>query len=116
MDIDINLYNAAEVGENPDTAFTVDGNHLHAVEKSVAHLEEKKIDANLVLSLMKDSLKALAEFAKGKIYEDTLRIDWDAIKNSRDQQLIIKHIVHIYSHLPHHDRNFLSSQIHHKHV
>lgn len=109
------LFNAAEIGENPSTAFIVEGNHLHAVEQSVADYQKDKCDPKKVLPLIREALKALIQHAKGKVEAHFLEVDWKMIEGKADEQKqLIHHIENIYTHLPHHDRNELSSLIHHK--
>lgn len=109
------LFNAAEIGENPDTAFIVEGNHLHAVEQSVADRQKDKSDPKLILPLMREALKALIQFATGKVESHFLEMDWKMMEGKADEQRQMIHKIHnIYTHLPHHDRNELSSLIHHR--
>lgn len=109
------LFNAAVIGENPNTSFIVEGKYLHAVEPSVAALEKGKADPKQVLPLIRDALKALIKFAEGKVEEHFLEIDWKAIAGKPNEQIVlIKSIHEIFSHLPHVERNNLSSMIHHK--
>lgn len=115
MEKNEHLFNAAEIGENPDTAFIIEGKRLHAVEKSVADQKKDKSDPKLVLPLIRDSLKALIQYAQGKVESHFLEIDWKMIQGKPDEQAQLIHKIHnIYSHLPHHDRNELSSLVHHK--
>lgn len=110
-----NLYNAAEIGENPDTAFIVEGKRLHAVEQRIADQKKDQSDSKIVLPLMRDALKALIQYAQGKVESHFLEVDWKMIQGKPDEQAqLIHHIHNIYSHLPHHDRNELSSLVHHK--
>lgn len=110
-----NLFNAAIVGENPNTAFIVEGSRLHAIEQSIANQKKDKSDPKKVLPLMREALEALVGFAEGKIADHFLEVDWDGLINKpKEQSLLIERIHSIYSHLPHHDRNELSSLIHHK--
>lgn len=115
MENNANLFNATVIGENPETAFLVDGNHLHAVEQSIADQKKNKSDPKQIIPLMRDALKALIKFSEGKVEPHFLDIDWKAISGQpNEEELLVKKIYHIYSHLPHHDRNDLSSLIHHK--
>lgn len=115
MESNEQLYNAVVIGENPDTTFIVEGKHLHAVEEHVAKLEKEKSDPKRVLPLMRDALKALIKFSENKVEPHFLEVDWNAIIGKSDEQMnVIKHIHSIFSHLPHHERNDLSSLIHHK--
>ena len=115
MENNINLFNAAVIGENSESAFIVDGNHLHAVEKSVADQKKDKSNPKQVMPMMREALKALIKFAEGKVKEHFLDFDWKAISDkSNEEEQIVAKIHTIYSHLPHHDRIDLSSLIHHK--
>lgn len=110
-----NLFNAAVVGENSDSAFLVEGNRLHAVEKSIAEQKKDKSDPKKVIPLLRDALKSLIGFAKNKVEDHFLEVDWKAISDKPNEQAqLVSKIEHIYSHLHHHDRNELSSLIHHK--
>lgn len=111
MEFNGNLYNAAVIGENPEAAFIVEGQHLHAVEKHIAEKKKEKSNPKLVLPLMRDALKALVKFAEGKV--STTFTEMISLKPNEQDQIVEK-IEHIYKHLPHHDRNELSSLIHHK--
>lgn len=109
------LYNAAEIGENPDTAFVVEQNHLHAVEQRVADQQKDKSDPQLILPLMRKAFKALIQYAQGKVESHFLEFDEKAIEGKSDEQAQLMHrIYNIYSHLSHHDRSELSSLVHHK--
>ena len=57
------LFNAAEIGENPDTAFIIEGSHLHAVEQSIADSQPEKSNPKFILPLIRDALKALIQYA-----------------------------------------------------
>ncbi|WP_068469274.1 hypothetical protein [Candidatus Protochlamydia phocaeensis] len=116
MENDVNLFNATVIAENPDSSFIIlEGDRLHAVEPSVANFRKEHIDQEHVVSLMCDGLKALIEFAQGKAEAHFLEVDWDALASRDDEQaILINKIHHIFSHLPHHFRNDLSSLIHHK--
>lgn len=115
MENNDNLFNAAVVGENPDTAFIVEGNHLHAIEQSIANQRKDKSDPKKVVPMLRDALKALIAFAQGKVEGHFLEVDWNELSGKPNEQAqLIQKITHIYSHLPHHDRNDLSSMIHHK--
>lgn len=110
-----NLFNAAVIGENPETAFLVENNHLHAVEQRIADQKKDKSNPKKVVPLMREALKALIEFANGKVEPHFLDVDWDSFSDQANaQEQIVDKIHHIFSHLPHHDRNELSSLIHHK--
>jgi len=109
------LFNATEMGENPDTNFIVEGNHLHAIDQNIADYQKNKCDPKQVLTLMREALKALIQYAKGKVEPHFLEIDWKTIEGKSDEQKQLMHKVHnIYTHLPHHDRNELSTLVHHK--
>lgn len=115
MKENVNLYNAAIIGENSELGFIVDGSRLHAVELHVASLKKEKSDPELVLPLMRDALKALIKFAYGKVPTHVTEIDLKEISlkpNEHDQ--LIEKILHIFKHLSHQERNELSSLIHHK--
>lgn len=115
MENDENLFNAAIVGENPNTAFLVEGNRLHAVEHSIAAQKKDKSDPKKVVPLIRNALKALIAYATGKVEGHFLEIDWKTLtdKPNEQAQLVLK-IHQIYTHLPHHDHNELCSMIHHK--
>jgi hypothetical protein len=108
-----NLFNAVVVGENPEASFIIDGKHLHAVEKSVADLKKDKSDSKVVLPLIREALKDLIQFSQGKIESHFLNVDLTEGKPD-EQTFLVKNIHNIFSHLPHSDRNELSSLIHHK--
>ncbi|CUI16323.1 hypothetical protein PNK_0697 [Candidatus Protochlamydia naegleriophila] len=116
MENNENLFNAAVIGENPETAFIIlEGNRLHAVEQSVADLKQDERDPEQLLILTRNGLNALIEFAQGKIEPHFLEIDWDELSSQDDEQAhLIRKIHNIFSHLPHHFRNELSALIHHK--
>lgn len=115
MENNENLFNAAVVGENPDTAFIVEGNHLHAVEQRIADQKKEQSSPQKVVPLMREALKALIKFAEGKVEAHFLEIDWSGISNQpTEQEQLVHKIENIFTHLPHHDRNYLSSLIHHK--
>ena len=110
-----NLLNAAVVGENPDTAFLVEGNRLHAVEKSIADQKKDKSDPKKVIPLLRNALKAIIAYASGKVEGHFLEVDWKALTDKPNEQSQLMTKIHnIYSHLPHHDHNELCSLIHHK--
>ncbi len=112
----VNLFNATVIGENPETAFIIlEGNRLHAVEQSVAGLKRDESDPKQILILMRNGLKALVEFAQGKVEPHFLDIEWDDLSSQGNEQVhLISKIRNIFSHLPHHLRNELSALIHHK--
>lgn len=112
---EVHLFNAAVVGENPDSAFIVEGDRLHAVDQRVADLKKDKSNPKQVLPLMKEGLKALAKFAKGKVEPHFVNIDFAAISGQPNERaLLIGKIENIFLHLPHNERNKLSSLIHHR--
>ncbi len=111
--MDINLFNAAVVGENPDAAFFVEGEHLHAADARVVSLKKEKSKPELTLPLLRNALKALIKFAEGKVENHFLEVDWKGIAGKDEQPALISKIDHIYSHLPHQERKQLSSLIHH---
>lgn len=113
MAFNINLFNAAVVGENAEEGFIVENGRLHAVDVQVAALKKEKSNPKQIIPVLKDALTALIKYAEGKIPEHFL--DVKSIQNNEEAQLIEK-IVQIYIHLPHTDRNNLSSLIHHKSV
>src|SRR5262249_11728968 len=115
MENNQNLFNAAEVGENPDTAFIVEGGRLHAVEQRIGDQKKDKSDPKKVVPLMREALKALIQYAQGKVGAHFLEVDWKMLQDKPDEQSQLVHKIHnICSHLPHHNRNELSSLIHHK--
>jgi hypothetical protein len=115
MENNANLFNAAVIGENSESAFLVDGNHLHAVEKSVADQKKEKSNPKQTVPLIREALKALIKFSQGKVESHFFDVDWKAIANQRnEEEFLVEKIHSIYSHLPHHDRIELSSHIHHK--
>lgn len=110
----MNLFNAAIVGENPEAGFLVEGKRLHATDPQVASLKKDKSKPELIIPLMQEALKDLVKFAQGKVPPHFLEIDWNAFtgKANEQEQLIAK-IEQIYTHLPHVERNKLSTLIHH---
>lgn len=111
----VNLFNAVVVGENPESAFIVEGNRLHAIEQSIAALKKDKSDPKQVIPLMRDALKALIQHAEGKVPAHFTNIDLKEFSEKADEEAqLIKKIENIFTHLPHTDRNQLSSMIHHK--
>lgn len=112
MEKDINLANAAVVAENPDTAFVVEGKRLHAVDERVADLKKENANPDQIISLMQEALQALVEFAQDKVESHFLDID----QPIQDQPQLIAKIEQIYTHLPHLDRQKLSSLIHHSQI
>lgn len=107
-----NLFNAVVIAENPEMAFIADGNHLHAVDRKVAELQKDKSKPELVLPLMRKGFEALCKYAQGKVEQHFINSPVSSKPNEQDR--LIENIQNIYTHLPHHDRNELSSLIHHK--
>ena len=110
-----NLFNAAVVGENPDTAFLVEGKHLHAVEQRIADQKRDQSDPKKILPLLQGALEGLTSFAQGKVEPHFLEEN-DSFSSNEQEHMnqLIQKIQRIYMHLPHHIRNDLSSHIHHK--
>lgn len=114
---DANLFNAAVVGENPDSTFIIMDGKLHAIDKRVADLRKNKSDPAQIVKLMTDALKALISFSKDHVEPHFLEVDWNSFnKRPNVQEAIISKINHIYHHLPHCERNKLTSLIHHPQV
>ncbi|MBA3721788.1 MAG: hypothetical protein H0W88_05245 [Parachlamydiaceae bacterium] len=115
MENNINLMNAVIVGENPEGSFIVEGSRLHAVDRRVAALEKDKSNPKLIIPLMREGLKALITHATGKIESHFLDVNWKIITDQpKEQEQLKDKIEHIYTHLSHHDRNELSSLVHHR--
>lgn len=115
MENNDNLFNAAMIGENSSMSFILEGKRLHAVEHSIAEQKLDKSNPKLITPFFRDALKALIQFASGKVESHFLEIDWKLIQGKGDEHTKIAHFIHnIYTHLPHHDRNELSTLIHHK--
>lgn len=115
MEKNENLCNAAIIGENHESAFLVEGNNLHAVEKLIADRQKDKSDPKKVLPLIRKAVEELIVFANGKVENHFLEVDWKSFKDQADEhERLVSIIDHIFRHLPHHDRNELSSMIHHK--
>lgn len=109
-----NLFNAVVIAENPDAAFIVVGNRLHAVDQRVAEQQKEKSKPEIVLPLILDALKALIQFADGKVKPHLTEEGTEALTElANQQQELIGKIQQIHIHLSHHDRNHLSSLIHH---
>lgn len=110
---DVNLFNAAIVGENSGDAFLVEGSQLHAVDERVAALKKDKSNPKVVLPVIRDALKALINFAEGKLAPHYTDMNWKAISGqSEELEELIAKIRLIYFHLPHTERHRLSSIIH----
>lgn len=112
MDFDKDLYNATVIAENPEMVFLVEGDHLHPVEPSVGKLKHASLET--VLPLMRNALKKLAIFAQGKVPPHFTDMEKNVSLKAHEKDQIIEKIGNIYHHLPHHDRNDLSTLIHHK--
>ncbi len=116
MENNIALFNAAMIGENPDSAFIIEDNYLHAVDPSIANRQKEKCDPKKIISSMRNALKAIIHFSSGIVESHFLEIDWKMLEGKQNEEQEIRHkILNIYSHLPHHYRNELSTFIHHKH-
>lgn len=114
MENNINLANAAVVGENPEEGFIVEGKRLHAVDKAVAALKKQNNTPKQIVPLIKDALNALITYAKDKVEPHFLENARKVLsEKSEDQSALIANIEQIYIHLQHHDRNSLSTLIHH---
>jgi hypothetical protein len=115
MEMNDNIFNAAEIGENPATEFIAEGKRLHAVEARVAHEQKDKSDPKIVLPLIREALIALIQYAQGKVESHFLDVDLKQFDGKPDEEVQLRgKIEHIFSHLHHHDRNELSSLIHHR--
>lgn len=112
MDVDINLRNAAVIGENPDQAFIIEDKKLHAVEMRIAEAKKDKSRPDQILALT-EALKTLIKFSEGKVEPHFLEFDWKIPSEKDEQKILVSKILHIYSHLPHHEKNKLISLIHH---
>lgn len=109
------LFNAAVIGENPDASFIVEGNRLHAVEASIAKQKTEQSNPAKLLPLIQQALESLINYGQGKVEPHFLEMEEDSFENDADEEAHLIHQIHsIFSHLPHHDRNELSSLIHHK--
>lgn len=107
------LFNAAMIAENPEEGFICMGHRLHAVEPHIAEMKKEESDPKVCLPLMRQALTALVDYATGKVPDALVDEKSVSLKANERAQLIDK-IVHIYTHLSHHDRLALSSLIHHK--
>lgn len=115
MEDNINLANAAIVGENPETAFVVNGTLLHAVDSNVADFEKDNSDPEQVVPLLRNALQALIEFADRKVPPHFIEMGEQLIMDeSDDKNELINKIEQIFTHLPRHERQHLSSMIHHR--
>lgn len=112
MEFNDQLYNAAVVGENPEAVFIVEGKHLHAVDERIAHQKKEQSKPELIVPLLNEAWKYLLKYAEGRVPAHQVE-NVVSLKSKEEEQLIEK-IAHLYSHLPHHARNELSSLIHHK--
>lgn len=111
MQFNDDLFNAVVIGENPESAFIVEGNHLHAVESPIAELKKDKSNLEIVLPLMRNAFEAILRYAQGKVpsrFTNMISLK----ENERDQ--LIEKIVNVYTHLHRDERNELSSMVHHK--
>lgn len=109
MAVNINLRNAAVLCENPDVAMLAEGDHLHAVDPSVAQLKKDQCSPSKVLPLMQKAHSELVKFAHGTI--DPQILEAVSLKpNEMDQ--IKEKIRNIYAHFPKHIKNQLCSMIH----
>lgn len=114
MENNIALFNAAVIGENPESAFIIDDNHLHAVDSRVAQEQKEKNNPKKILTSMRDALKALIHYSSGIVESHFLEIDWKRLEEGKNEEAEIRHLIlNIYTHLPHHLRNELSTLIHH---
>ena len=114
MENNNNLFNAVVIAENPDSAFIIMGNRLHAVDKRVAEQQKEKSKPEIVLPLILEALKAFVKFADGKVKPHLIEEGKNALTElATQQEELIGKIEQIYIHLSHHDRNQLSSLIHH---
>lgn len=118
MEFNVNLYNAAVIGENcdnPGVAFIAEGKQLHAVEQVIADQKKDKSAPAVVLPLMREALKSLLQFAQRNVPAANADIGLKGISLKEDErEQLIEKIKNLYGHLSHQDRNGLSSQIHHK--
>lgn len=116
MKFNVQLFNAAVVGENDDDiAYIIENDRLHAVEPHIAELKKNLSSPELILPALRDALKALVKFSKGKVEAHLLEMaPTTSAKQNNERALLVSMIKHIFKHLPHHDRNDLSSLIHHK--
>lgn len=114
MPLDKNLYNAVVIGENPEACFIVEGDKLHAVDEKLASFKKEESNPKAVLPLMREALRSLIQFSQGKVTPHFLNVDFEALsKSASESQQLIVLIENIFTHLPHNERNKLSSLIHH---
>src|SRR5437870_4154125 len=103
MEFDVNLYNAAVIGENgemPGVAFIVEANRLHAVEQHIANQKKEKSDSKLVLPLMREALNALLKFAQRNAHQPIANRDLKDVSLKADERdQLIEKIKNIYVHL-----------------
>lgn len=112
---DVSLFNAVVIGENPESAYFIEGdNRLHAIDDKVAALKKEKSSTERLLPLMRDALKSLIKVSKGKVAPHLLDVDVKNLEGHPNELSEISvRIETIYRHLPHNERNKLSSLIHH---
>lgn len=113
MEFNNNLFNAAVIAENGEMSFIAEGNHLHAVDEHVAIFKKDKSDPAIVLPLMREGYKALLDFAQGKVPAAFTSNEHTISLKPEEYDQLIEKIVNLYTHLPHKDRLYLSSMIHH---
>lgn len=111
---DVSLFNAVVIGENPESAFFIEGDKLHAIDDKVAALKREKSSSERLLPLMRDALKSLIKVAKGKVAPHLIDLDIKNLEGHPNEQSELSvRIETIYRQLPHQERNKLSSLIHH---
>ena len=115
MELDHDLYNAAIIGENSESAFLLENNRLHPVEETVAEIKFEQSNPKIILPFMRRALDRLAQFAKGKVAPHFTDMEKNVSLKPEEKDQLIEKIVNIYIHLPHHERIELSSLVHHKH-
>lgn len=110
----LDLDNAVVIAENPETAFIVESNRLHAVDQRVSEQREDH-NPEHILPLMKKALQALINYAEHKVPPHFVEMGKELVNQSKaDESEFVEKIRQIYSHLPRHARNELSSLVHHK--
>ena len=98
MEFDANLCNAAVIGENPEMSFIVEGKRLHAAQPRIAKLKKDACKPEQVLPLMREALKNLITFAKGKVPPHFTDLDKIvSLKPNERDQLIEKSREYLYS-------------------